>query len=68
MSQQILDFVRLRVRQLNTDLNIYKELGPIYMEEVNRITAILGELERIETAIETFMAVSEPGNASTASS
>ena len=55
--QQALDFVKLRLRQLNIDLEVYREQGPAYAHEEARVVAIIGELEGIATAIETFMAV-----------
>lgn len=57
--QTILDFVRMRLRQLTVNLDVYRDLGPAYQDQVERITAILGELRAIESAIETFMTVEE---------
>lgn len=63
--QQALDFVRLRIEQIGLDLEVYRELGPVYEDEVRRVVAVLSELERIATAIETFMAVRKSASSNT---
>ena len=57
MEQQMLDFIRLRINQLNVDLQVYKDLGPSYADEEKKLVAVLGELENLTVAFETFMLV-----------
>ena len=55
--EQALAFIRLRISQIGADLQVYKDLGPPYMDEQVKLVAVLGELENLTTALETFMAV-----------
>ena len=54
-----LDFVRMRLHQLGVTLEVYRELGPSYSDQLEKVTAVIGELRGIETAIETFISVEE---------
>ena len=55
--EQALSFIRLRIGQIGMDLQVYKELGPSYADEQVRLIAVLGELENLIMALETFTAV-----------
>ena len=55
--EQALAFVRLRIGQIGTDLQVYRDLGPSYTDEQIKLVAVLGELENLAMALETFMVV-----------
>ena len=64
--EQALAFIRLRISQIGMDLQVYKDLGPAYTDEQHKLAAVLGELENLTVALETFTVVSESiKNAST---
>lgn len=60
--EQALAFIRLRISQIGMDLQVYKDLGPAYTDEQHKLAAVLGELENLVMALETFQTVN---NAST---
>lgn len=55
--EQALAFIRLRMSQIGMDLQVYKDLGPAYTDEQVKLVAVLGELENLTKALETFMVV-----------
>jgi len=55
--EQALGFIRLRISQVGADLQVYRDLGPSYADEQVRLIAVLGELENLVMALETFMVV-----------
>ncbi len=55
--EQALAFIRLRISQVGADLQVYRDLGPAYTDEQIKLVAVLGELENLAMALETFMVV-----------
>ena len=55
--EQAIAFIRLRISQIGMDLRVYTDLGPAYTDEQHKLAAVLGELENLTTALETFMKV-----------
>ena len=60
--EQALAFVRLRIDQVDTDLQVYKELGATYAEEQTKLTAVLSELNNLAMSLEVFITVNNNAN------
>lgn len=55
--EQALAFIRLRMSQIGTDLQVYRDLGPTYADEQIKLIAVIGELENLTATLEAFMVV-----------